>query len=195
MTERGEAGRLVASFVEDVRELHGSFATALADVTDDILLMRPGERAPSIGFHIWHIARWADRFQAWFPGSADSLARLGPNEEIWMRDDLAGAWGLTASLGRQDTGWGLDDEASASLSLPSKDHLVAYASEAFDAATAVLSGLHDGELLDPTGNIYDADEDWIVLDHFHWYRGHGARHLGMIEALKGILGMRGTVTS
>jgi hypothetical protein len=57
MTERGEAGPLVASFVEDVRELHGSFATALADVTDDILLTRPGGRAPSIGFHLWHIAR------------------------------------------------------------------------------------------------------------------------------------------
>jgi hypothetical protein len=181
--------------VEDAMELNGSFATALRDVTDDTLLKRPGQHAPSIGFHLWHIARWADRFQAWFPGSADSLARLGLNEEIWMRDNLAGAWGLTASLGRQDTGWGLDDVASASLPLPSKDQLLAYTTDAFDAAIAVLSRLHDGELLDPTRNIYETDEDWIVLDHFHWYRGHGARHLGMIEALKGILGMRGTVTS
>jgi hypothetical protein len=59
----------------------------------------------------------------------------------------------------------------------------------------VFSVLHDGELLDRTSNIYDTDEDWIVLDHFHWYRGHGARHLGRIEALKGVLGMRGTATS
>jgi DinB superfamily len=189
------ADPLVASLVEDVAELHRSFATALHDVTDDALRRRPGALAPSIGFHLWHIARWADLFQARFPGFAAGLARLGPNEQIWERDELAGAWGLTAALGRHETGWGLDDDASASLPLPSKDRLIAYASAAFEAATTVFSGLHDGELLDPTRNIYDADEDWIVLDHFHWYRGHGARHLGMIEALKGVLGMRGTATS
>ena len=193
MTEGADP--LVASLVEDAAELNRSFAAVLEDVTDDALRRRPGERAPSIGFHLWHIARWADLFQSRFPGFADSLARLGPNEQIWTRDDLAATWGLTATLGRDDTGWGLDDDASASLPLPSKDRLVAYADESFDAATAVLSGLHDGELLDRTDNIYGADEDWIVLDHFHWYRGHGARHLGMIEALKGVLGMRGTVTS
>jgi len=190
-----EADPLIASLVEDVAELHGSFVTALQDVTDDALRRRPGALAPSIGFHLWHIARWADLFQARFPGFATGLARLGPNEQIWERDDLAGTWGLTADLGRNETGWGLDDDASASLPLPSKDRLIAYASDAFDAATAVFSGLHDGELLDRTENIYDAEEDWIVLDHFHWYQGHGARHLGMIEALKGVLGMRGTATS
>jgi DinB superfamily len=189
------ADPLVASLVDDVAELHGSFATALQEVTDDALRRRPGALAPSIGFHLWHIARWADLFQARFPEFASGLARLGPNEQIWELDELAGTWGLTAALGRHDTGWGLDDDASASLPLPSKDRLVAYASAAFDAVTAVFSGLHDGELLDRTSNIYDTDADWIVLDHFHWYRGHGARHLGMIEALKGVLGMRGTATS
>ena len=33
------------------------------------------------------------------------------------------------------------------------------------------------------------------MDHVDWYTGHGARHLGMIEALKGVLGLTGTVTT
>jgi uncharacterized damage-inducible protein DinB len=104
VTETRGGDALVASFVGDVAELNGSFVTALRDVTDATFRKRPGTRAPSIGFHLWHIARWADRFQAWFPGSAGGLAWLGPNDEIWIRDDLARVWGLTASLGRQDTG-------------------------------------------------------------------------------------------
>jgi hypothetical protein len=47
----------------------------------------------------------------------------------------------------------------------------------------------------PTSNINGEDEPWTVIDHFGWYTGHGARHLGMIEALKGVLGVRGTATS
>jgi hypothetical protein len=98
-------------------------------------------------------------------------------------------------LGRNETGWGLDDDASAALSLPAKDDVIGYAAEAFGGAAEVFAGLRDDELLLPTDNIYGDDEGWVVLDHFGWYTGHGGRHLGMTEALKGVLGMRGTVTS
>jgi hypothetical protein len=186
---------ITGALVQEVVGLNDDFLSSLADVDDDTFHRRPGATAPSIGFHLWHIARWADLFQARLPTFAVGLGRLGPRDEIWAARDLAGAWGMRGSLGRNDTGWGLDDDASAALPLPAKDAVVEYASAAFEAATGVFAGLRDDELLSPTDNIYGEVEEWVVLDHFGWYTGHGGRHLGMIEALKGVLGMRGTVTS
>jgi hypothetical protein len=189
------APSVAASLLGEVQALHGDFARAIDGVDDQTWAARPAATAPSIGFHLWHTARWADLFQARFPGFAPDLARLGPNEEIWSRDRLASRWKLEGTLGREDSGWGLDDDASAALVLPPPGDLRAYVTEAFAAAERVLGGIGDDELFLETDNIYGADERWVVLDHFTWHLGHGARHLGMIEALKGVLGMRGTVTT
>ncbi|HEX6400508.1 MAG TPA: DinB family protein [Actinomycetota bacterium] len=185
------AGQLLA----EVEGLYADFVRTMDDVDAERCAARPAATAPSIGFHLWHTARWADLFQARFPTFAPSLARLGPNEEIWVRDRVAATWGLEGGLGRNDSGWGLDDAASGALDLPPPSDLLVYANDAFGAAVRLLAQLADDELLVETGNIYGEDEVWLVVDHFGWHLGHGARHLGMIEALKGVLGMRGTVTS
>jgi len=88
---------------------------------------------------------------------------------------------------------GLDDDASAALPLPAKDTVVSYAHEAFDAAEHLLRDIDDDELFLPSGDFYDEGE-WVVLDHFGWHVTHASRHLGMIEALKGVLGVEGTAT-
>lgn len=36
--------------------------------------------------------------------------------------------------------------------------------------------------------------DRIVVDPFTWSTSHAARHLGVVEALKGVLRIRGTAT-
>ena len=184
-----------AQLLAEVQGLYDDFVRTMDDVDDERSAARPAATAPSIGFHLWHTARWADLFQARFPTFAPSLARLGPKEEIWVRDRVAARWGLEGELGRNDSGWGLDDDASGALRLPPPADLLLYAGDAFGAAVGVLAQLADDELLVETGNIYGEDEVWLVVDHFSWHLGHGARHLGMIEALKGVLGMRGTVTS
>ena len=56
---------------------------AVDGLDDETFLARPGPKAPSIAFHLWHTARWADLFQARFPTFAAELARLGPRQEIW----------------------------------------------------------------------------------------------------------------
>jgi hypothetical protein len=106
---------------------------------------------------------------------------------------MAAEWGLDAPLGWKDAGTGLDDDASASLPLPSGTKVVAYAREAFAAAEDVLGGVRNEDLHVATSNLFD-DEPCSVLDHLLWHLVHGARHLGMIEALKGVLGVRGTAT-
>lgn len=185
---------VTGTLLEDVRWVNASVIDAVDELGEGAFHARPGRVAPSIAFHLWHVGRWADLFQARLPTFADALARLGPREQVWEHGRLAEEWGLVGSLGRNDTGWGLDDDASAALPLPGRDVVVGYARSSFDVAEEVFSSLRDDELLERTRNFYD-DEPWVVLDHITWYTGHTGRHLGMIEALKGVLGLRGTVTS
>jgi hypothetical protein len=184
---------VVESLVGDVAFIHGSFLEAVQELDEVPFRARPGAKAPSIAFHLWHTARWADALQARFGSFAPQLARFAGREQIWDARELMDAWGLGTLLGKEATGMGLDDDASAAISLPAKGEVVSYAREAFAAAEDVLSGVDEAEFFLPTGDFYD-EGDWVVLDHYGWHITHASRHLGMIEALKGVLGIRGTVT-
>lgn len=183
---------IVEGLVGEVAFIHGSFLEVIADVDEERFHARPGPKAPAIVFHLWHTARWADALHAQLGSLAPQL-KIETAEELWNARGLADAWGLGAGLGKGASGAGLDDDASAALALPSKDEVASYARDAFAAAERVLSEIHDEDLLLPTGDFYD-EGDWIVLEHFGWHLGHAARHLGMVEALKGVLGIEGTAT-
>ena len=61
------------------------------------------------------------------------------------------------------------------------------------AEEEVFGGVELDESLLPTEDFYD-EGGWVVIDHFGWHLTHASRHLGMIEALKGVLGVEGTAT-
>jgi hypothetical protein len=184
---------IVERLVGRVSFIHGAFLESVGDLDEGSFHARPGAKAPAISFHLWHTARWADALQARFGSFAPQLTRFAGREQMWDARNLADAWGLDGGLGKEATGMGLDDDASAALSLPSKSDVVTYAHDAFDAAEHLLSDIDDNELFLPTGDFYDQGE-WVVLDHFGWHVTHASRHLGMIEALKGVLGVEGTAT-
>ena len=186
-------GRIVESLVAEISFIHGSFIESVADLDEESFRARPGVKAPSIAFHLWHTARWADAFQARVGSFAPELSRFEDQEQLWDVRDLAGAWGLEGALGKEATGMGLDDDASSALPLPGKAEVVSYDREAFAAAEDVFRGIDEEELRTPSEDFYDEGE-WIVLDHFGWHLAHASRHLGMIEALKGVLGVEGTAT-
>ncbi|HEX7247998.1 MAG TPA: DinB family protein [Actinomycetota bacterium] len=185
---------ITGTLIGDVEWVNEGFVDAVDDLAEADFHWSPGGSAPSIAFHLWHTARWADRFQARLPTFSEGLRRIEPRTQIWDEERLAEAWGMSGIPGADEGGWGLNDDASAALPLPGRAEILAYAVSAFAAAVEAFSSLRDDELLARTGNFYD-DDPWTVLDHFGWYTGHSSRHLGMIEALKGLLGMRGTVTS
>ena len=64
-------------------------------------------------------------------------------EQLWDIRKLASAWGIGTLLGKEETGMGLDDDASAAITLPAKGEVVSYAREAFAAAEDVLSGVDE----------------------------------------------------
>lgn len=194
--------RAVADAIADIYALgHRNVLQAVAELSEDQMRWRP-PRSNSIAFNLWHIARWADHMHSVLSTMTPGLKeRIGTSPEIWTRDGLSAKWGLPrGGLGAVDTGMGMDEEASAQLPLPPKDALVAYATSSFEAADRAVQKVRDDDLtrdaeFDPakvpwaSSSDYGTVANWIIVGI-----RHESRHLGMIEALKGAVGLRGTVT-
>src|ERR1700741_4070139 len=76
---------------------------ALLDVaakTDESAFHKPAGTANSIGFNLWHVARWADSLSPRLGGAITGLrAPLGEPQQIWIRENLAQRWQLPSDLG------------------------------------------------------------------------------------------------
>lgn len=177
---------------ERVDEQQALILAVTRDLTAAQLTAVSGPHAPAIGFHLWHIARWADIVQAHLPSM---WAQPGTTavQEVWQREGLATRWGLAdVELGYRDTGMALSDEAAQALALPDGATLLAYATRTFAAAEATVLAVDDEHFgisgRDPLGRETTVGN--AVLNHLL----HLGRHLGMIEALRGVLGLHGTAT-
>lgn len=171
---------LLAEFLEERRKAHQRLLASVADLTDEQLRWRPGPHAPGIGFHLFHVARWADY----------DRQLVGGGEQIWSERNLAARWGLeTAGLGDTGTGMGMGDEASERLALPGREALSSYAEEAFGALDSFSGGLTLDQLAEMT-RPPESSVQTILFTHL----AHDNRHLGMIEALRGLLGLKGSAT-
>jgi hypothetical protein len=174
---------------------HQNLVAAVQATDPRSVHQRLGPHAPSIGFHAWHMARWADKNQAALPVWLQGRSDVEPSAEIWLRDDVVGRWGLrgveTGDFG--GTGAGLDDEGSAALPLPDAATLLEYMSASFTAFEDRIRAFEDDAALDIA--IVDLYGDpSTIADAIASATSHADRHLGMIEALRGVLGDRGTVT-
>lgn len=162
-----------------------SLLELVGDLTDEQFAWTPNQTTPSVGFHIWHLARWADYLQELFNGRGS---------QIWEAEGLADRWNMaTQSLGYAQTGMEMDQASAMDLRLPVKAALLDYVSRAFAAAQKAVSGLRD-------------EDFFAVYECFHgenWHGGqigpivitwmtHDNRHLGMIECLVGLLGKAGS---
>ena len=168
---------------DERRQAHQRLLASVSGLTDEQLRWRPGPHAPAIGFHVFHTARWADYDRQIIGGGA----------QIWHDRDLASRWDLEAAdLGQTSTGMGMGDEASERLILPAKAVLVAYAEEAFTAFDSFVGALSPDQLLDLTRppDAQRRSVQNVLMTHL----AHDNRHLGMIEALRGLLGLQGSAT-
>jgi hypothetical protein len=181
---------------------HRNALEAVADLDEDKLRWRP-PRSNSVAFNLWHIARWADHFQSILSTMTPTLReRIGATPELWTRAGYAAKWGFPQDgLGTVQTGMGMDEDASAKLALPAKPELLQYVTGAFDLADRAVRLVRDDDLTQPAE--LEADRvPWLSSPAKYGTVGiwiatgirHEARHLGMIEALKGAAGLRGTVT-
>ncbi len=183
---------------QNYRTTHQRILQLVAALSDEQVTQQAAPTAPSIGFHLWHLARWADHLQAAIPGMAAVLGqRLGAREQIWASEQLATGWQLAdASFGFDDTGMGMDP--TTALALPPKAIMLAYIERAFAAAEQAIDAIDDVlftavEQPQPgTDGIRPADATIgaAIVSHLL----HENRHLGMIECLVGLQGTAGTAT-
>jgi hypothetical protein len=192
----------VAKAIAEIYALgHRNVLEAVAELSEDQMRWR-APRSNSIAFNLWHVARWADHMQSVVGALTPGLReRLGTSGEIWTREALSAKWGFPSGrLGSGDTGMGMDEGESAQLPLPPKGALLAYASRVFAAADRAVGEVHDDDLalkaeFDPATVPWASPTEYGTVAN--WILGgirHDSRHLGMIEALKGAVGLRGTAT-
>lgn len=153
-------------------------------LSDDQLAWRPAPRAHSMGWTLWHIARCADKF----------AAQAGGTAELWVKEGLAPKWDLAEILlGSNGVGTGVDDETAATLRPPSNDMLVDYTRRSFAALDAVVDRF-DADAVAREQTTFYFDEPASIGRAFVTSIAHENRHLGELEYVKGLLGLRGTAT-
>ena len=59
--------QIAASLADGIAWTHQAILRLVEDISDEMLAKPPSATAPPIGWHVFHIARWADRLQASLP--------------------------------------------------------------------------------------------------------------------------------
>jgi len=147
-----------------------------------------GPSLHSVAWQLWHAARWDDVLASYFHRA---LAK-DPRAQVWERESLADRWSLASgSMGRRDTGTEMTDEAAEEIRFPDQKEVVGYARLAFAYAEEGIQLMPDALLLAVAKDDPDGDTQ---LDNILIYLEHLSRHLGMIEAIRGLQGLTGSST-
>jgi hypothetical protein len=195
-------------FVIRIKSVHDLLQKTVSDLSDEQFFHQPSQAAPPIGWHLWHMGRWADRIQAGLPRDGD-VEGYQPdlNNGIWEQEQLAARWELDPeSLGKLEGGTYMDPADATHLAQQiGREQIVAYAERTFtlldDALANVtteqmhadrISVMHD-PIHDPTRAHAPAKHTTLIAD-LGFHITHGYRHLGMMEALRGLSGEAGTVS-
>ena len=195
---------LIERTIARIRMTHRWLITATEDLTEAQFTWLPGPQAPPIGWHLWHMGRWADIIQSTLP---DKDGRLEP--QFWQKDELHLRWELDPSLlGPLQTGEGMAHEHAAAIPHQlGKQIITEYAQTCFAALDSKLDLLSPADVYATRRSVqaYRITEDRCVVAApapevplaadltFHF--SHASRHLGMMEALRGVLGFHGTISA
>ena len=189
---------IVETLANRIIRTHNYIASAVTDLTEQAICYRPAQTAPPIGWHVWHISRWADWFQASF----------SPREQLWETQNWQDKLAISSEkLGPMQTGMTMEHDDAANVpKLLGKDNLIAYMEAVFQANEEIMNTLSlqdlsssresfakwrfvDGQVVRAKG------QDVLLIDDVGYHFAHANRHLGMIEALIGAtLQQSGTVS-
>src|ERR1700674_5144666 len=170
------------------RLTHQRLLTAAEEPSPDQFTWSAGPSLHSVAWQLWHAARWDDVLASYFHRA---LAR-DPRTQVWERESLANRWSLASgSMGRRDTGTEMSDEAAEEIRFPDQEEVVGYARLAFAYAEEAITLVADDQLLAPPKADPGGDTQ---LDNALIYLEHLSRHLGTIEAIRGLEGLVGSST-
>jgi hypothetical protein len=159
---------------------HQRLLNASEELTPEQFAWTAGPTLHSIAWQLWHAARWDDIIASYFHRA---LAKE-PRAQVWERESLAVRWSLVPeSMGRRDTGTEMSDEAAEKMRFPVQPDVVGYAKLAFAYAEEAIALIPDELFLAVAKDDPDGD---TTLDNVLIYLEHLSRHLGMIDAIRGL---------
>ncbi len=164
-----------------LRQLHERLQNLVSDLTDEQLRWSPMPGAHCLAFALWHIARCDDNYLR---------AHVQGRPEIWDEDGWAERWGMDA----ESTGMLLSDEEASDLVFPPKEEILAYAKRVWDEVEEYVTGLSSEDTAQPVGHVERTtglSRGQLFITHVY---GHDNRHMGEMEYIKGLLGLRGSIT-
>lgn len=185
--------------------MHGWLVRAGEGISEGEFVHVFSPQAPPIGWHLWHMARFADRLQA----KLGEVTEGEKSAEIWYRDELSKRWEISPDLlGVYETGMGqAHGDAQETIRQVGQAAIMEYAKAAFGACDAVIDRLTEADFDKTFHGLYDYSYDpatgkvWtvepkasLVADDLVFHATHGSRHMGMMEALRGLLGSSGTLS-
>jgi len=202
-------GQATDVVVQRIHRVHAYLLDVTQELTGEQLARRLTPTATPAGWHLWHIARWADCLQASHPNRRfSSGVAWDRSRQIWNADKLASGWGLRPErLGILETGAGMADDDAAVIPRVGKEALIDYARRAFhaaDDAAVELAAVADADRNSIQEYTIDRQQREVasaagarvpVVADLTFHLTHANRHLGMIEALRGVLDLRGTATA
>ena len=185
--------------------VHDWLVRAGESVSSDQFSRPFSKDAPPIGWHLWHMARFADRLQA----KLTAVTHGEPGTEIWYREAMASNWQLVADkLGVFESGMGqAHADAATTIITIGQSGVIDYARAVFSVCNTAIGQLSDGDmekayygLLDyaydgNTGRVWASEPtESVIIEDLIFHSNHGSRHMGMMEALRGLLGAAGTLS-
>lgn len=186
--------------------VHDLLIKAGTVVNSDQFIHVFSEDSPPIGWHLWHMARFADRLQSKLSYVIDGAM----GTEIWYQDSVSTKWNVLAdNLGVFESGMGQAHvQAQTTIIQAGQTAVVDYARVAFKVCDANIKkltetdfdktyhGVLDYDLDAKTGKVWAVEsKESTVAQDLIFHATHGSRHMGMMEALRGLLGTAGTVTA
>jgi hypothetical protein len=168
---------------------HQRLLKAAEELSPEQFAWSAGPSLHSVAWQLWHAARWDDVFASYLHRS---LAKE-PRAQVWERESLAEQWSMASgSTGRRDTGTQMSDEAAEEMRFPAPKDVVGYARRAFAYTEQGIELIPNDLFLAVAKDDPDSD---TTLDNVVIYLEHLSRHLGMIEAIRGLQGLTGTATT
>ena len=159
------------------RQLHSTYNDAIADLSLDQLHWRANDHGCPIAFILWHYYRTQDNV-------IQFVIQRKPT--VWLEEGFDKKFGLDRIA--QGTGMSLAD--AQALRVNSKEDFLAYMDAVADATDEYLAGLDD-EALEQKTTVKPVGEMPVRNAIGTMCLTHGFTHLGEIQHLRGLMGLRG----
>jgi len=168
---------LIQFLRDSLREMHRQYDEMLQDLTPEQLHWTAGEKGVHIAFVAWHVVRTEDNL-------VNFVLRRQPT--IWIAEGYDQKFGLDRI--HQGTGWSL--EQARALRLPSAQAFLEYARKVWQSVDDFVAGLGE-EHLEQTVTVRPLGDLKVKNVIGNVCMTHGFTHLGEIQHLRGLMGLRG----